>query len=77
MQTLRRGTAVYAVRVYGFDTYTKPTVQVMEDGTWVDYDFQHHEYDGYMSFRDDDGTYSFAFSFKMTDGEARTFRVTQ
>ena len=71
------GTAVYTVRVYGFDTYTKPTVQVYENGAWVDFDYQHHDYDGYMSFREDDGTYSFAFSFEMKDGEARTFRVTQ
>lgn len=71
------GTAVYTVRVYGYDTYTKPTVQVYENGAWVDFDYQHHDYDGYMAFREDDGTYSLAFSFQMTDGEARTFRVTQ
>ncbi len=71
------GSAIYAVRVYGFDTYTKPTVQILENGSWVDYDFQHHDYDGYLSFRDDDGTYSYAFSFEMTEGKARTFRVSQ
>ena len=71
------GTAVYATRVYGFDTYTKPTIEVLENGNWVAYDFQHHDYDGYLSFREDDGTYSIAFSFQMTDGEAITFRVTQ
>ena len=27
--------------------------------------------------RDEDGTYSYAFSFEMKDGETRTFRVTQ
>ncbi|MBE6675703.1 MAG: hypothetical protein E7594_02560 [Ruminococcaceae bacterium] len=71
------GSAVYAVRVYGFDSYTQPTIQVMENGSWVDYSYQHHSYDGYMAFRDDDGTYSYAFSFEMEDGEARSFRVTQ
>ncbi len=71
------GSTVYAVRVYGFDTYTQPNIQVLEGGNWVDFDYQYHAYDGYMSFRDDDGTYSLAFSFEMTDGEARTFRVTQ
>lgn len=71
------GSTIYAVRVYGFDSFTKPTIQVLEGGNWVDYDYQHYSYDGYMSFREDDGTYSFAFSFEMTDGEARTFRVTQ
>ncbi len=71
------GSTIYAVRVYGFDTYTKPTVQVLENGSWVDFEYQHHDYDGYMSFREDDGTYSLAFSFVMEDGEARTFRVTQ
>jgi len=71
------GSAVYAVRVYGFDSYTQPTIQVMENGAWVDYNYQHHSYDGYMAFREDDGTYSYAFSFQMDDGEARTFRVTQ
>lgn len=71
------GSAIYAVRVYGFDGYTQPTIQVMENGSWVDYSYQHHSYDGYMVFRDDDGTYSYAFSFEMEDGEARSFRVTQ
>ena len=71
------GSAVYAVRVYGFDSYTQPTIQVMENGAWVDYNYQHHSYDGHMSFREDDGTYSYAFSFQMDNGEARTFRVTQ
>ena len=71
------GSAIYAVRVYGFDTYTKPTIQVYENGNWVDFDYQYHDYDGYMSFREDDGTYSLAFSFEMKNGEARTFRVTQ
>lgn len=71
------GSTIYAVRVYGFDTYTKPTIQVFENGSWVDFDYQYHDYDGYMSFREDDGTYSLAFSFEMKDGEARTFRVTQ
>lgn len=71
------GSAIYAVRVYGFDTYTKPNIQVLENGQWVDFKYQYHDYDGYMSFREDDGTYSLAFSFEMKDGEARTFRVTQ
>ena len=71
------GSAIYAVRVYEFDTYTKPIIQVYENGNWIDFDYQYHDYDGYMSFREDDGTYSLAFSFEMKDGEARTFRVTQ
>ena len=71
------GSTVYAVRVFGFDTYTKPTIQVYENGAWTDFDYQHRDYDGYMSFRDEDGTYSYAFSFEMKDGETRTFRVTQ
>ena len=71
------GSTIYAVRVYGFDSYTKPTIQVYENGSWVDFDYQYHDYDGYMSFRENDGTYSLAFSFEMKDGEARTFRVTQ
>lgn len=71
------GSAVYAVRIYGFDTYTKPNIQVYEDGAWIDYNYQHHDYDGYMSFREDDGTYSYAFSFEITDGQSRQFRVSQ
>ncbi len=71
------GSAVYAVRVYGFDSYAKPTIQVYEGGAWVDYNYQHHDYDGYMAFCDDDGTYSFAFSFEMEDGQPRSFRITQ
>jgi hypothetical protein len=32
------GSTIYAVRVYGFDSFTKPTIQVLEGGNWVDYD---------------------------------------
>ena len=71
------GSTIYAVRVYGFDTYTKPAIQVLENGNWVEFDYQYHDYDGYMSFREDDGTYSLAFSFEMKDGGSRTFRITQ
>ena len=71
------GSTIYAVRVYGFDTYTKPTIQVLENGQWVDFKYQYHDYDGYMSFREDDGTYSLAFSFEMKNGKPITFRVTQ
>lgn len=71
------GSTVYAVRVYGFESYTKPAVQILQNGSWVDYDFQYHDYDGYFVFREDDGSYSYAFSFEMTDGQPITFRVTQ
>ncbi|MBO5756808.1 MAG: hypothetical protein J6S28_03835, partial [Clostridia bacterium] len=30
------GSTIYAVRVYGFDSFTKPTIQVLEGGNWVD-----------------------------------------
>jgi len=71
------GSTIYSVRVYGFDTYTKPNIQILKNNEWVDFDYQYHSYDGYFAFRDEDGSYSYAFSFEMTDGQPITFRVTQ
>ena len=67
-----------AFRVYGFDSYEKPTVEEYVDGKWVAYDTasEKNGYDGYMVYYDGDGTYSFAFVADMSDGP-RTFRVTQ
>ena len=75
------GSTVYAVRADGFSSYKKPKIQEKINGVWRDYDFQHYGYDGYVTYSDVDGngnmTYSFAFSFEMTDGNARTFRISQ
>ena len=48
------------------------------NGEWVAYtDTTNKDYDGYMIYADEDGTYSVAFVFNMTDApeEGRTFRV--
>ncbi len=75
--TLTGGTNNAAVRVYGLSDYAKPTIEEYVDGAWVAYDTSFHPYDGYMVYRDADGTYSVAFCVDMTDAVAagRTFRV--
>ena len=48
------------------------------NGEWVAYtDTTNKDYDGYMIYADEDGTYSVAFVINMTDApeEGRTFRV--
>ena len=66
-----------AVRVYGFDDYTRPIIEEYVDGAWVKYKTaSSNGYDGYMAYYDGDGTYSFSFIVDMSNGD-RTFRVKQ
>jgi hypothetical protein len=76
--TLSGGTNNCVVRVYGFDKLTVPTVMERIDGKWTSYKLSSkvYEYDGYTVYYDGDGTYSYAFVVDMSDGKARTFKVT-
>lgn len=67
-----------AVRVYGFESYAKPTIEEYVNGAWVAYDTaSENGYDGYTVYYDGDGTYSFAFIVDMSGDASRTFRVKQ
>ena len=74
--TLSGADSTMAVRVYGYDDYTKPIIEEYVGGAWVTYNVasEKNGYDGYMVYYDGDGTYSFAFIVDMSNG-ARTFRV--
>jgi len=76
--TLSGGTNNCVVRVYGFDKLTVPTVMEKIDGKWKSYKLcsNVYEYDGYTVYYDGDGTYSYAFVVDMSEGKARTFKVT-
>ena len=75
-----------AVRVYGFETLTVPAVEEYADGEWKtvelcsaskpDNQGYGYLYDGYSVYRDADGTYSYAFTFDIGEGEERRFRIT-
>lgn len=67
-----------AVRIYGFDSYIKPTVYEIIDGKEVEYKYSPSGFDGYQVYSDGDGSYSFAFRIDMKDdGGAREFIVKQ
>ena len=73
------GTNNGVVRVYGLQSYARPVIEELVNGEWVAYtDTTNKDYDGYMIYADEDGTYSVAFVINMTDApeEGRTFRVT-
>ena len=76
--TLSGGTNNCAVRVYGFDKLTVPTVAELVNGEWVEYKLSSEkcEYDGYTVYYDGDGKYSYAFVVDMTNAEERRFRVS-
>lgn len=72
------GTNHGVVRVYGLQSYARPVIEELVNGEWVAYtDTTNKDYDGYMIYADEDGTYSVAFVINMTDApeEGRTFRV--
>ena len=84
--TLSGGENNVAVRVYGFDKLTSPVVEELVGGEWVEYVLSskdtpdavgyYHYYDGYSVNYDGDGTYSYSFVTTMTDGKAKTFRIS-
>ncbi len=83
--TVSGGVNNAAVRVYGFEKLTAPKIYELIGGEWVEYTvssiespdnvgFKHY-YDGYMTYYDGDGTYSYAFAFNMDNVESRTFKI--
>ncbi len=77
--TLTGGDNNGVVRVYGLTSYQRPVIEELVGGEWVAYtDSTNRDYDGYMIYADEDGTYSVAFVVSMTDAPegGRTFRVT-
>lgn len=83
--TVSGGVNNAAVRVYGFNKLTMPKIYEKIDGNWVEYEVSsvdspdavglRHNYDGYMTYYDGDGTFSYAFAFSMDGYESRTFKV--
>jgi hypothetical protein len=76
--TLTGGDNNGIVRVYGLTSYQRPVIEELVDGQWVTYkDSTNRDYDGYMIYADEDGTYSVAFVVNMTSAPetGRTFRV--
>lgn len=74
-----------AVRVYGFEKLAKPTVYELVDNEWSKYELSSkdtpdiagnaHAYDGYNVYYDKDGTYSYSFIVKMSNGSQRRFKI--
>jgi hypothetical protein len=83
--TLSGGANNASVRAYGFKMLTSPKIQELVDGEWVDYAISsvdnpdkqgnRHYYDGYYTYYDNDGSFSYAFCVNMDGVESRTFRV--
>ena len=74
------------LRVDGFDTLARIKVEELVDGAWIPYELSSvnnpdssgrgADYDGYQVHYDGDGSYGYSFVVTVTDGIARTFRVT-
>ncbi len=83
--TLSGGHNNAAVRIYGFDKMTVPTVYEKIGGEWVPYVMNSlntpdqngdaHIYDGYMIHYDGDGSFSYSFVTEMKNGAPRTFKI--
>ena len=83
--TLKDGYNNIAVRAYGFEKLTVPTLYELIDGDWVKVELSssakpdnsgyYHYYDGYMVHYDGDGTYSYSFVTAMENGMERTFKL--
>ena len=83
--TVSGGTNNAAIRVYGFKKLTAPKIYEKIDGEWVEYTVSSidspdsigikHYYDGYMTYYDGNGTYSYAFAFNMDGVESRSFKI--
>ena len=83
--TLSGGENNVAVRVYGFDLLTVPTIYEKVGNEWVEYAVSSkatpdgegygHDYDGYTVYYDGDGTFSYAFVTDLEGDETRTFKV--
>ncbi|MBP5208684.1 MAG: hypothetical protein J6330_09560 [Clostridia bacterium] len=67
-----------AVRVYGFTSYSKPTVTFKADGEAKDIRLEgKNGYDGYQVYLDGDGTYSFSFNVDMDKASEYEITVKQ
>ena len=83
--TVSGGSNNKAVRVYGFEKMTAPTVYEKVNGEWVELTINSsktpdkkgyaHYYDGYAVYYDRNGTYSYAFAFSMEGVESRSFKI--
>ena len=83
--TLSGGANNVAVRAYGFEKLTSPQVYELIGGEWVKYELSsvdspdsvgvRHYYDGYYTYYDGDGTYSYAFAVNMDEADQRTFKI--
>ena len=80
--TLSGGYNNIAVRVYGFNKNTVPTIYEKIGGEWVKYDVSSqsvkkdpHFYDGYCIYYDGDGTFSYSFVVSMDGKTDRTFKI--
>ncbi len=83
--TLSGGENNVAVRVYGLEKMTVPTIYEKIDGKWVEYvvnsaatpdlNGDAHHYDGYSIHYDGNGLYSYSFIVTMKDGAPRSFKL--
>lgn len=83
--TLSGGHNNAVVRVYGFDTLTRPEIYELVDGEWVEYQISSekspdkagyaHYYDGYCVHYDGNGSFSYSFVISIDNGAPRTFKV--
>ena len=83
--TISGGANNAAVRVYGFNKLTAPKIYEKIDDVWVPYEVcsinspdntkAKNYYDGYFTYYDGDGTYSYAFAVNMDESESRTFKI--
>lgn len=76
--TVSGGKNVAAVRVYGLTNYKAPEIYEIIDGKEAELDYSPFGFDGYQVYKDDDGTYSFAFRVDLGEGGvSREFVIKQ
>ncbi len=73
--TLKDGGGRMAVRVYGLTGWGAPQMEELVDGEWVPYVTNFYDYDGYMVYYENDGTYSVSFIVETEQDTERTFRI--
>lgn len=80
--TLTGGFGNTAVRIYGFDRMTVPTIYEKINGEWVKYEVNSandekypHKYDGYCIHYDGDKKFSYSFVTTMDGENDRTFKI--
>ena len=83
--TVKGGYNNVAIRAYGFEKLTVPTLYQLVEGNWVKVELSscntpdtsgyYNYYDGYMIHYDGDGTYSYSFVTDLEVGEEKTFKL--